>query len=156
DPSIVGRDMNVQLRKLIVEPCRLPQCIAAPILLIDGLDECENGGAQLEILRLIVSTAHDSSIRLRFLIASRPEAHIRESFEEGSFPGLYDSVNIEQSFEDIHTYYLRAEFTRIHREHRYTMGNTPTPWPSTEILNNLVEKSSGYFVYASTIIKFID
>ncbi|KAJ7920873.1 hypothetical protein B0H13DRAFT_1605006 [Mycena leptocephala] len=36
------------------------------------------------------------------------------------------------------------------------MVNVPTPWPSSEILDNLVYKSSGYFVYASTVIKFID
>ncbi|KAJ7019545.1 hypothetical protein C8F04DRAFT_975516, partial [Mycena alexandri] len=29
-------------------------------------------------------------------------------------------------------------------------------WPSAEVLFNLVQKSSGYFVYASTIIKFVD
>ncbi|KAJ7190990.1 hypothetical protein GGX14DRAFT_381575 [Mycena pura] len=32
----------------------------------------------------------------------------------------------------------------------------PTPWPSTGALNRLVTKSSGYFIYATTIIKFID
>jgi hypothetical protein len=36
------------------------------------------------------------------------------------------------------------------------MGMIPEPWPSPEIIDNLVEKSSGYFIYASTIIKFID
>jgi hypothetical protein len=36
------------------------------------------------------------------------------------------------------------------------MERIPSPWPSREILNILVEKSSGYFIYASTIIKFID
>jgi hypothetical protein len=32
----------------------------------------------------------------------------------------------------------------------------PEPWPSPEIIDDLVEKSSGYFIYVSTIIKFID
>ncbi|KAJ7841119.1 hypothetical protein B0H13DRAFT_1649320 [Mycena leptocephala] len=36
------------------------------------------------------------------------------------------------------------------------MGNIPTPWPSPEILETLVRNSSGYFIYASTVIKFID
>ncbi|KAJ7690375.1 hypothetical protein B0H17DRAFT_983173, partial [Mycena rosella] len=36
------------------------------------------------------------------------------------------------------------------------MGSAPTPWPSTHTLNHLVKKSSGYFIYASTIIKFVD
>jgi hypothetical protein len=36
------------------------------------------------------------------------------------------------------------------------MGKIPTPWPSPEILETLVQNSSGYFIYASTVIKFID
>ncbi|KAJ7668111.1 hypothetical protein B0H17DRAFT_908367, partial [Mycena rosella] len=155
DPSVIGREMDVQLRSLIVEPCKLLRDPVPVVLLIDGLDECEGNDVQQEILRLIGSTAHGHSLPLRFLIASRPEAHIREKFEEDSFQGLYDSVNVEQSFDDIRTY-LRDEFTRTYREHRHTMESTPIPWPSTEILNDLVEKSSGYFIYASTIIRFID
>jgi hypothetical protein len=36
------------------------------------------------------------------------------------------------------------------------VGNVPTPWPSPDVLDSLVSKSSGYFVYTSTIIKFVD
>ncbi|KAJ7808168.1 hypothetical protein B0H14DRAFT_2261658, partial [Mycena olivaceomarginata] len=61
----------------------------------------------------------------------------------------------EKSFEDVRTYLL-TEFSRIHREHPSTMRNIPTPWPSPEILETLVQNSSGYFIYASTVIKFID
>ncbi|KAJ7859093.1 hypothetical protein B0H14DRAFT_2577460 [Mycena olivaceomarginata] len=30
------------------------------------------------------------------------------------------------------------------------------PWPSQEIVEDLVWKSSGYFIYASTVVKFVD
>jgi hypothetical protein len=36
------------------------------------------------------------------------------------------------------------------------MKNIPTPWPAPEILKKLVYDSSGYFVYAATVIKFVD
>jgi hypothetical protein len=36
------------------------------------------------------------------------------------------------------------------------MATVPTPWPSPDVIERLVEKSSGYFIYASTVIKFID
>ncbi|KAJ7460259.1 hypothetical protein FB451DRAFT_1000913, partial [Mycena latifolia] len=155
DPSVVGRGMDVQLHKLIVEPCMALKISAPLTLLIDGLDECENPNIQLEILSLIGSAANHRSVRFRILVASRPEGHIREKFEESSFHGLGDSVNIEQSFEDVRTY-LRDGFSRIHHEHRDTMCEIPTPWPSPDILESLVTKSSGYFVYVSTVIKFID
>ncbi|KAJ7876674.1 hypothetical protein B0H14DRAFT_2436921, partial [Mycena olivaceomarginata] len=156
DPSVVGRSMEVQLHRLIVEPCEsLTNCLPV-IILIDGLDECQDENIQQGILHLIksaVATHRHSSI-LRFLIASRPEAHIQETFDDPSFDGILDCVTIKQSFEDINKYLL-DEFARIRREHR-TMVNVPSPWPSWETLRNLVEKSSGYFVYASTVIKFID
>jgi hypothetical protein len=64
-------------------------------------------------------------------------------------------LNVNQSFEDVRKYLL-DEFARIQREHHATMAVVPEPWPSRKIIHNLVEKSSGYFIYASTIIKFID
>ncbi|KAJ7093806.1 hypothetical protein C8R44DRAFT_564462, partial [Mycena epipterygia] len=147
--------MDVQLRKLVIEPFLLMTDAPTAVLLIDGLDECETESAQLEMLRLLRNTARDHPRWFRILIASRPEPHIRETFEEPSFHGLLDFVNVEQSFEDVHRYLL-DEFARIHCEHRETMGSIPTPWPSSDILGMLVEKSSGYFIYASTVIKFID
>jgi hypothetical protein len=36
------------------------------------------------------------------------------------------------------------------------MMAVPTPWPSPDVVDSLVDKSSGYFVYASTVIRFID
>ncbi|KAJ6523654.1 hypothetical protein DFH09DRAFT_863442, partial [Mycena vulgaris] len=81
DPTIVGRHMGVQPRKLIVEPCQSLNGGAAPILLIDGLDECEGNNVQQEILHLLGDVAaHHHPLPLRLLIASRPESHIREKF----------------------------------------------------------------------------
>ncbi|KAF7348919.1 putative nwd2 protein [Mycena venus] len=146
--------MDVQLRNLILEPCKQLQDATPSVLLVDGLDECEGNSVQREILRLIASTVNSPGVPLRILVASRPEPHIRETFDK-SFQGHFDSTNIEQSFNDVRTY-LGHEFLRIHREHPTTMQNIPTPWPSPEILEWLVKNSSGYFIYASTVIKFVD
>ncbi|KAJ7830687.1 hypothetical protein B0H13DRAFT_1529008, partial [Mycena leptocephala] len=88
------------------------------------------------------------------LIVSRPEPHIREIFI-GSLNKLHCPLNVNQAFEDVRKY-LVDEFARIHREHRATMATVSYPWPSSEIIEDLIHKSSGYFIYASTIIKFID
>jgi hypothetical protein len=155
DPSIVGRHMDVQLRNLIVDPYLSIRGSTPPILLIDGLDECDTHGAQVELLQLIGSSVFQHPNTFRVLIASRPEPHIREIFEQSTFHRILHSDHVEQSFADIRKY-LKNEFARIHCEHRNTMRNVPTPWPSQEILDILVENSSGYFVYASTVVKFVD
>jgi hypothetical protein len=157
DPSVVGRSMEIQFQKLIVQPRQSPlnSPCEPPILLIDGLDECEGQNVQQELLRVISDAVREHPNVLRILVASRPEPHIREIFEQPSVNPFCSSLNLQQSFADVGRY-LRDEFLRIHHEHHETMGGVPTPWPPWNILSLLVEKSSGYFIYAATVIKFID
>ncbi|KAJ6525193.1 hypothetical protein B0H19DRAFT_971491 [Mycena capillaripes] len=151
NPTIVGRSINVQLQELIHEPSR--DLDTAPwTLIIDGLDECAGEETQREILHLIRDFTQQHR-PLKFIIASRPEAHIREVMEGPFFRGVYRGFNVEQSFDDVCTYF-RSEFAKIHHDHS-TMASVPTPWPSEEILEQLVTKSSGYFIYATTVIKFV-
>ncbi|KAJ6483446.1 hypothetical protein DFH09DRAFT_405122 [Mycena vulgaris] len=153
DPMLVGRSTDVQLRELIVDPCSRIECGLPWTIVIDGLDECDGKHIQQEILRLIGTSFAQARLPFQIIIASRPEPHIREVFE-GSLFDLHRPVNIEQSFVDVRAY-LESEFARIHREHS-TMAAVPNPWPSAELIDHLVEQSSGYFIYASTVIKFID
>ncbi|KAJ7715965.1 hypothetical protein B0H16DRAFT_1477050 [Mycena metata] len=139
-PSLVQRDMEVQLEYLLVKPRRI--LVDAPpsrIFLVDGLDECEGEETQEQILQLMGDAVQQSHGGFRFLVASRPESHIREVINALRVGGLINSVNINQSLDDV----------------RMSL-HVPTPWPSSEILDHLVKKSSGYFVYASTVIKFVD
>ncbi|KAJ7918002.1 hypothetical protein B0H13DRAFT_308426, partial [Mycena leptocephala] len=152
--SLVDKSLLTQLRKLIVEPCRQSTSTHTLVVVIDGLDECEDQKVQQEILCSIGRAVTEQQLPLRFLIASRPESHIREIFT-GMLRNIHFPLNVEQSFEDVRRYFL-DEFARIHRDHRATMARVPYPWPTPEIIRNLVGKSSGYFIYASTIIKFID
>jgi hypothetical protein len=154
DPSITDCSLSIQLQRLIVEPCRQNLHGHTLTIIIDGLDECDNQDIQQEILQSIGSVMHDSSLPLRFLIASRPEPRICETFT-GSLNKLHCPLNVNQSFADVRKYLL-DEFARIHQEHCATMAMVLEPWPSPEIIKDLVHKSSGYFIYASTIIKFID
>ncbi|KAJ6490048.1 hypothetical protein C8R45DRAFT_901601 [Mycena sanguinolenta] len=153
DPSVVARSLETQMRKLISEPSRSHRHRDPVAIIIDGLHECEGHSIQEEILRALRNSCKHA-IPLRFIIASRPEPHIREVFDSPSYSGRYRSLNVEQSFHDVRKY-LRDGFSRIHREDQ-SMENIPSPWPAVDVLENLVEKSSGYFIYAATIIKFID
>ncbi|KAF7326988.1 NACHT domain-containing protein [Mycena sanguinolenta] len=107
---------------------------------------------QEEILREIRDSSSKDAIPFEFIVASRPEPHIREVFRSPFYH--HRGLNVEQSFDDVRRY-LSDEFARIHCKHD-TMKHIPLPWPSPDVLETLVEKSSGHFSYASTIIKFID
>ncbi|KAJ7496294.1 hypothetical protein B0H11DRAFT_2226760 [Mycena galericulata] len=174
DPSILNRDLPRQLQELIIGPWsqmireaeeigNTPSTSAmrrvlsgeASVIVIDGLDECDDQAAQQAILSSIGRSIHESALPIRVLIASRPEPHLDEIFRRSPLLELHRSLNIRQSFEDVKKFLLH-EFTRIHAEHHETMVTVPPPWPSSEVIDELVETSSGYFVYASTVIKFID
>ncbi|KAJ7717469.1 hypothetical protein B0H16DRAFT_1740576 [Mycena metata] len=154
DPAIVDRSLSTQLHNLILNPCRRSR-LARPVpIVIDGLDECDGEYVQQAILRAIGSALSQESLPIRFLVASRPEAHIRETLAESCLAESHRALNIRQSFKDVRKY-LEVEFDRIHREHR-TMRAVPFPWPDVKILEKIVRDSSGYFIYAATVIKFLD
>ncbi|KAJ7611131.1 hypothetical protein DFH06DRAFT_1485356 [Mycena polygramma] len=152
NPTLLGKAIDVQLSELILNPCIGFQG-AARTIIIDGLDECEGQKVQQDIIRLILDSTRERA-PLRFVIASRREAHLREVLDELSFHGSYRKFDVESCFEDVRRYFV-AEFARIHSEHK-TLADIPRPWPSQWVIDGLVQKSSGYFVYASTVIKFVD
>ncbi|KAF7340663.1 NACHT domain-containing protein [Mycena sanguinolenta] len=153
NPSILGQTLKTQLQKLIFEPsCTGENHNPIPII-IDGLDECQGDVIQEEILRVIKNFCSESTIPLRFIIASRPEAHIQRMFHSAFYHRAYRPMNVEQSFDDVRKY-LCDQFSRIHDQHD-AMANIPLPWPPPPVLEELVRNSSGYFIYAATIVKFI-
>ncbi|KAF7372997.1 putative nwd2 protein [Mycena sanguinolenta] len=87
DPSIVRRDIETQMQRLISEPCRSHPNRDRLTILIDSLDECEGPGhgIQEEILRVIRIGGSQFTIPLRFIVASRPEPHIREMFDSAFY-----------------------------------------------------------------------
>ncbi|KAJ7442968.1 hypothetical protein FB451DRAFT_1413884 [Mycena latifolia] len=142
-----------QLAVLLPEfKCVVSECVEhEPSLIYKSLST--------QLQRLIVEPYRDSTPSQTITIVidglDEREPHIDEVFREPYLAGSHRPLNIKQSFEDVRKY-LRHEFARIHREHQETMGTVPKPWPSAQVVQGLVEKSSGYFIYASTIIKFVD
>jgi len=107
-------------------------------------------------LRLIGDALTNTHIPLRFLICSRPEPHIQEAFESEVMTGITHSVSLNDQFnadDDIQRY-LTDEFARVCTEHK--RFKLPPGWPPVSAINQLVSKSSGQFIYASTVIKFVD
>ncbi|KAJ7832307.1 hypothetical protein B0H13DRAFT_1734694 [Mycena leptocephala] len=154
NPSIIDRAFSIQLQKLIIEPCLQCRLDRTLVIVVDGLDECQGKNVQQEILHSLARAIHQTPFPLRFFVASRPEPHIQDIFA-GPLKGKHQSLNVPQAFSDVKKYLLN-EFARIHQEHRATMAMVSHPWPSPEIIRDLVQNSSGYFIYASTVIKFID
>ncbi|KAF8873379.1 hypothetical protein BD779DRAFT_298098 [Infundibulicybe gibba] len=159
DLTIFERSLSAQLDKLIVQPflTLVDSKSSSAIVIIDGLDECDGNSIQKEIVQLILGL-EQHSLPLSFLICSRPEPEIRRAFELSRFPSLV-RLPLDKSLRpdvDIRRF-LVNEFKRIYQE-CVEIGMPPAPqltWPSNQDIKTLVNKSSGHFIYAATVVRFV-
>jgi hypothetical protein len=70
DPALPMKSPATQLQKLIIDPFKLlPTPRPSPILIIDGLDECEGEEFQDAFLVLISKVLLDPAVTMRFIIS---------------------------------------------------------------------------------------
>ncbi|KAK7007557.1 hypothetical protein R3P38DRAFT_1656531 [Favolaschia claudopus] len=153
DPAVFSKSLAIQLQKLIVSPCQTATLALPLVIAIDGLDECKGEESQQEILHCLRTAYDDLKSQLLILIASRPEPEIRSIFEETHLM-FAQNLEIHGSQDDVRTY-LVDEFQRI-RETYQSLHAAPMSWPGNDVVERYVEQSSGHFVYASTVVRFID
>jgi len=130
------------------------------LVIVDGLDECQRHDDQRRALEQGSHMINAQHLPLRFLIVSRPKAHLCEAFDEPDLADLAEELSL---FGDLRAWhdvsaYLQSEFSRIYtsKRHRDVMEFVPRPWPSEDVIDGLARKSEGYFIYASTVIRFVD
>ena len=159
DLSLPKMSAAVQLKRLIIEPIRLlPIPLRSTIIIIDGLDECDGFDSQRDILALIGQVTMDPDIPIRFIIASRPEHQICGMFNKEPLFSETRCLVLDEGYDtaaDIE-WYLHEKFEDIHWRNRDILLDVKSPWPSKDDLQMLVWRASGQFIYAATVIKFVD
>ncbi|KIL58961.1 hypothetical protein M378DRAFT_59596, partial [Amanita muscaria Koide BX008] len=122
----------------------------APVIIIDGVDECSDEDIQRQFLKVIGDAVTDDRFPLRFLIVSRPEVHIEQTIHHFQTPVLtIDLADLDDANRDIEKY-LVDKFSRIASEQ-----DLDSKWPGQEIINDIVYKSSGNFIFAALVIRFV-
>jgi len=157
DPTLLSQTPATQMKALIVDPMnQVPMNRLAKhsrLVIIDGLDECFPPESQNDILDILSTSLQDLKTPLYFLIASRPHTNIRYAFNSNAFCSIIHTLPLEhdyQSTEDIR-HYLTSSFGEIRSKHVYLLSS----WPNADDIEVLVEKSSGQFIYAATVIRYI-
>ena len=159
DPHVFHRPFAHQLKQLVLGPLHQlsQQGIAYPtVIVIDGLDECLNHEERTTLLRAISMTSGTHSASLKFLITSRPELPIVRVFNATPLVEVSARHSLDdapESIEDVE-YFLSAKLDEIKRTHP-SKRHIPHDWPSSQITSDLVQKSSGQFIYPATIIRYI-
>jgi len=97
---------------------------------------------------------------VRCLIVSRPEPHIKHFFDvsvDQTSSVVFSIYGHGAQYGDIYTF-LRSKFDEISASERHSpaLAHVHKPWPSDDIVRLLAKKADGYFIYASTLLKYID
>ncbi|KAF7977389.1 hypothetical protein HWV62_4007 [Athelia sp. TMB] len=160
DHTIPHQSIADQLHKLILDPLTaVPAAkMSRRILLVvvDALDECNDREAVQEFIGILASACSSRQLPLRWLVTSRSEEHIRQSFSN-AVPAAATRVLQLETFNaetDIKSF-LEARFSDIIHHNPLLFRDVHQPWPSLEDLMALVEKSNGLFIFASTLVKFL-
>jgi hypothetical protein len=151
DPSILRQRLKDQFTKLIINPLRsIKDHIPPMVVVIDGLDECRDEVHVNEVIELLVPAL--SRFPFRLLFTSRPEAYIQAIFARRGITEHVWFITLRDfnAYRDVHEY-LRSHLLNVQIARRL-----PASWPSTGDLDQLARQSEGIFIYASTLIKFVN
>ncbi|TFK18750.1 hypothetical protein FA15DRAFT_760477 [Coprinopsis marcescibilis] len=177
DVSIFTKSAEVQMEALILDPISRaaqdnPSIVEAwpKLVVIDGLDECNHGYPrpvsplpmddddngekhQLSILVLLHNVLTSRRLPFRVVLASRPDQPMRGYLSpEGPAGAVTRRITLDDKYKpdaDIRKY-LGAAFATIRT--RYQL---PFNWPSEDVIDTIVDRASGQFIYASTVIRFV-
>jgi hypothetical protein len=178
DTFVFKKNLQVQMETLVLAPLRAvtgaSDCAFRGVIVIDGLDECgvegvqDNTGTtgsrtrptrtkeqdQLEILQVLQQASSDPTFPFRIVVASRPERVFRRFFDpEGKPTPIAQKIDLHEDYDaeaDI-TLFLEAHFDRLRRLHQL-----PPSWLPPNTIKTLVNKASGQFIYAATVIRFLE
>ena len=152
NPNVQDDSLPIQLEKLLVRPFK--QTGLSATIVVDALDECEDKEPVSEFLSALAVHVNNMPT-VRFFVTGRPEDRIRSGFK---LPSLrtkelplhdVDSATINSDIKSFVTFRLDEIGTR----RRQSISGQ---WPSDRDIAVILEKTSGLFIIASVILRFID
>ena len=151
----VGQEsLSSQMERLIVGPFKATKI--QTLIIIDALDECKDQNPESAIL-FVLSKHVDQIPYVKFFITGRPETQIRSGFR---LPALQPVTKVFKLHEvnrslvdnDIKLFF-RTQLSDLLRNR--SDCDLVQDWPSSDEVDVLCEKAAGFFIYASTAVKFV-
>ncbi|KAK7019165.1 hypothetical protein VNI00_018197 [Paramarasmius palmivorus] len=168
NPRIFDTSFENQFRELVIKPWlkvddtqrrHLPY-----LFVVDGIDECIGIQEQKRIMDIIdIGVMFTTPSPFLFLLLSRPEPEIHHSFITAGFPfktlPISDTTvrflgSFSESDLDIERFF-KEKFSQLREKHRGILPSQEL-WPSDENIRKLVWRASGQFIFAVTVINYVD
>ena len=155
DPTLAHTSLISQLENLLITP--LSEGSVSCVIVIDALDECiddQPASAMLSVLGRFIKQLP----LVKFFITGRPEPRIHTGFRLPLLEPItqifllheVDSASVDSDIQ----LYLTQRLTTIAKQRSDL--DLPNPWPDNNELMALTRKSSGLFIFASTLARFIE
>jgi hypothetical protein len=150
DPNLTPESMKDSLFPDLLDS--LPKCPNGfHVFVIDAFDECGDDRSRLRVLKILTGAAARASW-LKIIITSRPEADIGQFFDglpQSSYLG-YDLGTDQEASGDLRTF-ARSEFKLVARKYYL-----PTPWPEESLLDRIIIRADGLFIFIKTLVRALD
>jgi len=153
-PDVAQESLCSQMEKFIVGPLKAAN--VSTLIIIDALDECKDEEPASAILSILSCYANKIP-SVKFFITGRPEPRIRMGFRLKPLLPITEVLKLhevkpETINNDIKLFF-QTQLTELAKG-RSDCSFTED-WPSPSEMNILCEKAAGFFIYASTAVKFI-
>ena len=155
DLTLAHTSLISQLENLLVNP--LSGKDISCIIVIDALDECIDDQPASAILSALSRFVKQLPL-VKFFITGRPEPRIRTGFRLPLLQPLTQVFFLHEvepsSVNNDIQLYLTQRLTTIAKQRSEL--ELPNPWPHNDDIMALTKKSSGLFIFASTLVRFIE
>ncbi|TGZ80748.1 hypothetical protein EX30DRAFT_307236, partial [Ascodesmis nigricans] len=143
-PDISEKILEIQWRHLITDPLTSldQEKLERFVIIIDALDECEKNDIRL-ILGVLAQSYKLCTTRLKVFVTSRPETPIRKVFGE--------TIMKMHQLQILHKVPQKTIDHDIRLYFQDQLKDDVTP----EVLDRLVEKAGGLFIWAATACRFL-
>ncbi len=159
NPVGFKQTFEAQLDLLVVQPLRqlqIPDPIWTFLFIVDGVDECDGEHTQMNLIRTVAKLLRAKNLPVIFLFGSRRESQLLMAFDYREMTGILKQLPLDNNYqadEDIRRF-LNDNFDEIKQIHPLRT-RLVADWPSPDHVQEIVNKSSGQFIYASVVIKFL-
>jgi len=153
-PDVGHESLCSQMEKLLVGPLKATDI--PTLIIIDALDECKDKEPASAVLS-ILSDYVDQIPNVKFFITGRPESRIRSGFRLESLAPITEVLNLHEVKPSAVDRDIRLLFqTQLASlaKDRSDLDSTED-WPSSSDIDILCKKAAGYFICASTVVKFV-
>jgi len=145
----------VQMEEFIVRPLKAANI--PTLIIIDALDECKDKEPASAILS-ILSHYVNKIPSVKFFVTGRPEARIRTGFRLKLLFPITEVLKLHEfkpeSVNNDIKLFFQTQLTELATK-RSDCSFTED-WPSPSEIDVLCKKAAGFFIYASTVVKFIE